>query len=109
MAEGSGDSLFGGLTRPATILGLPIEALLLIVGGTAVVYLVISMFQVALIWRLLALGVGGVLYGIARLLCMKDPRAFRYLALMLETKGGHRTRAHWKSGSYSPLPHRIRR
>lgn len=109
MAESSGDSLFGGLTRPATILGLPIEALLLIVGGTAVVYLVSSMFQVGLIWRVSALAVGGVLYGVARLICIKDPRSFRYLGLMLQTKGGHRTRGYWKSGSYSPLPHRIRR
>jgi type IV secretory pathway VirB3-like protein len=50
-----------------------------------------------------------VLYGIARLICAKDPRAFRYLGLQLNTKAMHRTRGYWRAGSYSPLPHRKRR
>ncbi len=108
MADLKGDSLFGGLTRPATVLGLPIEALLLILGSTAVVFLVSAMMHASLAVRLEIIGMGLVLYGIARLICVKDPRAFRYWGLMLATKGRHRTRKHWKSGSYSPVPHRKR-
>jgi type IV secretory pathway VirB3-like protein len=51
---------------------------------------------------------GVVFYGIARLMCANDPRAFRYLALQLNTKAMHRDRAYWKSGTYSPMPCRRR-
>lgn len=108
MADFKGDRLFGGLTRPATVLGLPIEALLIILGSTAIVFLVVSMLQATLTVRLGVMGLGAVLYGIARLICLKDPRSFRYWGLMLATKGAHRTRKDWKSGSYSPVPHRKR-
>lgn len=108
MADRKGDRLFGGLTRPATVLGLPIEALLLILGSTAIVFLISSMMQASLTIRLGVMGLGVVLYGVARLICLKDPRAFRYWGLMLSTKGTHRTRKHWQSGSYSPVPHRKR-
>ena len=109
MDEYQGDRLFGGLTRPATVFGLPVEALLAIVGTTAIAYLLISIFGGSLLARLLALGVGGVGYGVARLVCIKDPRAFRYVGLMLQTKGAHRTRGYWRSGSYAPVAHRVRR
>lgn len=108
MPDRKGDSLFGGLTRPATVLGLPIEALLLILGSTAIAFLIASMLQASLVVRLSVMGIGVVLYGVARLICVKDPRSFRYWGLMLATKGTHRTRKHWKSGSYSPVPHRKR-
>lgn len=108
MAAPEGDRLFGGLTRPATVLSLPIEALLAIGGVTAIVFLVSAMFQAPILIRLCVIGVGMALYGIARLICMKDPRSFRYWALMLSTRGTHRTRGFWKSSSYSPLPHRKR-
>jgi len=102
------DPLFGGLTRPATIFGLPIEAMVLIGCGSIMCFLVCMMVQAGLFWQLMSLGVGAVLYGIARLICAKDPRSFRYVALMLETKAMHRTRGYWKCGSYSPVPNRKR-
>ena len=108
VSDFQGDRLFGGLTRPATVFGLPVEALLGIVGTTAIAFLLISIFGGNLLTRLLALGVGAVGYGVARLVCVKDPRAFRYVGLMLQTKGGHRTRGYWGSGSYAPVAHRKR-
>jgi len=110
MASGlRSDPLFGGLARPPVLLGLPIQALLFITSGSAVAYLVANMLQTNVMWKIGALGSGIVLYGIARLICAKDPRAFRYLGLQLNTKAMHRTRGYWRAGSYSPLPHRKRR
>jgi type IV secretory pathway VirB3-like protein len=97
------DPLFGGLTRPATIMGLPIEAAVIIAGGSTVLFLMGFIFDVPFFWKAFPLGLGLVLYSIARLLCAKDPRAFRYLGLSLETKAMHRTRQRWGCGSYSPL------
>lgn len=102
------DPLFGGLTRPATLLGLPIETLIVIAGSSVVTFLLFFMFDASLFWRLFALGIGVVGYAIARLICFKDPRAFRYLGLALDTKGMHRTRQRWGCGSYSPSPCRKR-
>lgn len=102
------DPLFGGLARPPVLLGLPIQALIFILAGSTMAFLIANMLQASVIWKIGALGTGIVLYGIARLICAKDPRAFRYLALQLNTKAMHRTRGYWKSGSYSPLPHRKR-
>lgn len=102
------DPLFGGLARPPVLLGLPIQPLICIVAGSAVAYLIANMLQTNVMWKVGALGVGAVLYGIARLLCAKDPRAFRYIALQLDTKAMHRTRGYWRAGSYTPMPHRKR-
>ena len=103
------DPLFGGLTRPATLFGLPVDALIFIVGSSAVSFLVANLVQLDITWKIAALGMGIVLYGLARLVCARDPRAFRYLALQLATKATHRDRAYWRSGSYSALPSRSRR
>jgi type IV secretion system protein VirB3 len=97
------DPLFGGLTRPATMLGLPIEALLGIFMLSVVSFLVAGMISKEIFYKIAALGMGAVFYGLARLLCVRDARAFRYMALQLKTKGMHRTRARWRCGSYAPV------
>lgn len=102
------DPLFGGLTRPPTFLGLPIEALVAIAGVSAVSFLVAAMLDAGVAWKIFPLGFGVVMYSVARIVCANDPRTFRYLLLRARTKGLHRSRTHWKSGSYSPLPHRKR-
>ena len=109
MAGLQSDPLFGGLTRPATMLGLPIEALLSIFMLSVIGFLVAGLVSDDIAYKIVALGMGAVFYGLARLLCAHDARAFRYLAMQLRTKGLHRTRAFWKSGSYAPLPVRRRR
>ncbi|QAU23380.1 type VI secretion protein [Dyella sp. M7H15-1] len=103
------DPLFGGLTRPAMIFSLPIEAAAGIGAGTMVVFLVTKIANLDIMWSIMSLGMGVVLYALARLVCARDPRAFRYVLLQLKTKGAHRTRHYWKSGSYSPLRARKRR
>lgn len=110
--SGSGvrsDPLFGGLTRPPTFLGLPVEVLLAIAGAATLTFLIASLFDGGIGWKVGPLGFGVVLYAIARLMCAKDPRAFRYLYLRSLTKNLHRNRAYWGTGSYSPLPHRKRK
>lgn len=97
------DPLFGGLTRPATMLGLPIEALLGIFMLSVVAFLSVGLVSEDIFYKVAALGMGAVFYGLARLLCARDARAFRYIALQLRTKALHRTRTFWKSGSYAPL------
>lgn len=103
------DPLFGGLTRPPTFLGLPVEVLLAIVGAATVIFLVASLFDGGVAWKIGPLGLGVVMYGIARLMCAHDPRAFRYLFLRSLTKNLHRNREYWGTGSYSPLPNRKRK
>lgn len=102
------DPLFGGLTRPPTYLGLPIEALVAIMFVSVVSFLVASMIDTGVEWKVFPLGLGVVLYAVARLLCAADPRVFRYIGLRLKTKALHRSRAHWRCGSYSPVAHRKR-
>lgn len=97
------DPLFGGLTRPATMLGLPIEALLGIFMASVLAFLVSGMISEDIFYKIAALGMGAVFYGLARLLRARDARAFRYMALQLRTKGLHRTRARWGCGSYAPV------
>lgn len=108
MTELRSDPLFGGLTRPATVLGLPLEALLGIVGASTIGFLAANMLKADVTWKVGALGMGIVFYGLARLLCARDPRAFRYLSLQLTTKALHRQRAYWRAGSYAPAPVRTR-
>jgi type IV secretion system protein VirB4 len=102
------DPLFGGLTRPATLFGVPIDALTFIFGGSTILFLMINILNFSIVWKICALGFGAVLYGIARLVCAKDPRTFRYVALQLSTKAMHQTRGYWRSGSYAPLRNRRR-
>jgi|GEM_PF-6859498 type IV secretion system protein VirB3 len=97
------DPLFGGLTRPATMLGLPIEALIGIFMLSVVAFLISGQISSEIFYKISALGMGAVFYGLARLICARDARAFRYMGLQLQTKGLHRTRARWGCGSYAPV------
>jgi type IV secretory pathway VirB3-like protein len=103
------DPLFGGLTRPASLFGLPIDVLTFVLAGSTMSFLMANLFRADVSIKIGALGMGVVFYGIARLVCARDPRAFRYIGLQLSTKGRHVTRGYWHSGSYSPLPARKRR
>jgi type IV secretion system protein VirB3 len=103
------DPLFGGLTRPASLLGLPIDVLTIILAGSTMTFLMANLVHANVSWKVGALGMGCVFYGIARLVCARDPRAFRYMGLQLNTKGKHRTRHYWNSGSYGPMSVRRRR
>lgn len=112
MSDESGirsDPLFGGLTRPPTFLGLPIEAVLTIMFVAVVSFLIAAMVNAGVAWKVFPLGLGIVMYAVSRLICAGDPRAFRYMIMHMRTKSLHRSHLYWKSGSYSPLPHRKRK
>lgn len=76
---------------------------------SVVSFLIAAMVDAGIAWKIFPLGLGVVMYAVARLICASDPRSFRYMALRIRTKTLHRSRGHWKSGSYSPLPHRKRK
>ncbi|WP_330903221.1 type IV secretion system protein VirB3 [Dyella sp.] len=103
------DPLFGGLTRPASMLGLPVEVLIFVLAGATIAFLLAGLLHADVNWKIAALGMGCVLYGMARLVCARDPRALRYVGLQLNTKARHMTRDYWHSGSYGPLASRKRR
>lgn len=94
------DPLFAALTRPPTMLGVPVEAFGLIIMGSLLAFMASR--------SVVALPVFPALYGITRILCAKDPRFFRYLFLAMTTKATGANRTIWKGSSYSPFPNRKR-
>ncbi|MBV6855868.1 MULTISPECIES: VirB3 family type IV secretion system protein [Xanthomonas] len=101
MSEGPAkDPLFAALTRPPTILGVPGEAFALIATGSLLAFMASR--------SAVALPVFPALYGIARILCAKDPRFFRYLFLAMRTKATGANRSIWKGSSYAPFSNRKR-
>lgn len=94
------DPLFAGLTRPPTLFGIPSDAFGILLMVQVMAFMATRNFLVLLAFP--------VLYAIARLLCAKDPRMFRYLLLAIRTKGRGANRALWRGSSYSPLTYRKR-
>ncbi|WP_293397592.1 type IV secretion system protein VirB3 [Phenylobacterium sp. RIFCSPHIGHO2_01_FULL_69_31] len=90
--------LFLACTRPALILGVPMEAMGLnlivsttaFLGGGSLLYLLIA----------------PVLHVVFRAVCRADPNAFRVLYLFIETKGRARNGGLWGGSAASPLPTR---
>ncbi len=91
------DPLFLAVTRPALMMGVPIEAAVLIVGTMSVT---LSVFGNPIY----AGAVGVVLYALARLITRHDINAFRLFFLWGRTKLANRNRSVWGGSSYSPLP-----
>lgn len=89
-----------GATRPAMIMGITYEAIVFIAMAVGVSY-VFSENPLLLLTYL-------PLHGIAYLICLKDPRAFRLITAWLATKGRCFNRLHWQSASYSPAHFRKR-
>ena len=94
------DQLFAGLTRPTTVLGVPTDALGILMMIQALLFMATRNFVVLLLFP--------VMYAITRLLCAKDPRMFRYLLLWARTKGRGMNRSLWGASSYSPTRFRKR-
>ncbi|WNH54855.1 VirB3 family type IV secretion system protein [Stenotrophomonas oahuensis] len=85
------DYVFGGMTRPATVAGVPqmVFGVLLIVAILSIIGPVL--FGFSFIWS-----IGGALFGVigfmsARIICERDPNTFEYLKVgfhfWLRTKG----------------------
>jgi type IV secretion system protein VirB3 len=90
------DPLFLACTRPALVLGVPIEAM----GVNLIVSTVAFLAGGSLLYLLIA----PVMHVVFRAICKADPNAFRVIYLFVETKGRARNGGLWGGSSASPLP-----
>lgn len=90
------DVLFLACTRPALVLGVPIEAM----GVNLIVSCIAFLASGSLLYLLIA----PVLHVVFQAICKADPNAFRVLYLWLETRGRARNSGLWGGSSASPLP-----
>ena len=90
------EPLFLACTRPAMVLGVPMEAM----GLNLIVSCVIFLAAGSMLWLLIA----PALHLVFRAICRSDPNAFRVLYLWVETKGRARNSALWGGSSPSHLP-----
>jgi type IV secretion system protein VirB3 len=93
------EPLFLACTRPALILGVPMEAM----GVNLIVSTVSFLAGGSLLYLLIA----PVLHLVFQGICKADPNAFRILYLYVETRGRARNGGLWGGSSASPL--RLRR
>lgn len=89
------DALFLACTRPAMVLGVPVEAMVLNIIVSGIFFLAAG--------SLLYLSVGGVLHFAFRAIVKHDHNAFRVLLMWLDTKGRTRNRGWWGGSSHTPL------
>ena len=94
------DVLFLACTRPAMILGVPMEAMGINIILTAIVFLAGH--------SPLYLLIAPALHLVFQAICKTDHNAFRVLWLYVETKGRARNGALWGGSSATPLPLRRR-
>jgi type IV secretion system protein VirB3 len=94
------DPLFLACTRPATVAGVPMEAMGVNLIVSATVFLALH----SLAWLLIA----PALHMVFRAICRHDPNAFRVLWQFVETKGRARNAVTWGGSSAPPLSVRRR-
>ena len=94
------DVLFLACTRPAMILGAPMEAVGINIIFTAIAFLAGH--------SPLYLLIAPVLHLVFQAICKSDHNAFRVLWLYVDTKGRSRNSALWGGSSATPLPLRRR-
>jgi type IV secretion system protein VirB3 len=90
------EPLFLACTRPAMVMGVPMEAMGVNVILSGVVFLVGG--------SLLYLLVAPALHLVFRAICKADHNAFRLLLVFVDTKGRSRNGAIWGGSSSTPLP-----
>jgi type IV secretion system protein VirB3 len=94
------DTLFLACTRPALVLGVPMEAM----GVNLMLSSVAFLAGGSLLYLLIA----PALHVVFQAICKADPNAFRVLYLFVETRGRSRNGGLWGGSSASPLPVRRR-
>lgn len=94
------DTLFLACTRPAMLLGVPLEAMA--INGT------VSMLVFLLMDSIFYLLVAPPIHLVFAAICKHDPNAFRVLFQWSATKGRARNKAAWGGSSPAPLPLRRR-
>lgn len=92
------DPLFVGLTRPATIWGIPYTAFVVEFMVTTLIFLAVG----NPLYLLLAAPIHGVLY----LISAHDPGVFSSILVWMKTIGRSRNSRFWGAASFSPLPMR---
>ncbi|MGH7025931.1 type IV secretion system protein VirB3 [Brevundimonas sp.] len=90
------DPLFLACTRPAMIMGVPMEAM----GVNVIVSGLVFLIGGSLVYLLVA----PALHLVFRAICRTDHNAFRLLFVYVDTKGRARNGALWGGSSPSPLP-----
>ncbi|MNU88711.1 Type IV secretion system protein virB3 [compost metagenome] len=90
------DPLFLACTRPAMVMGVPMEAMGVNVILSGLVFLIGG--------SLLYLLAAPALHLVFRAVCRADHNAFRLLFVYVDTKGRARNSALWGGNSPSPLP-----
>jgi type IV secretion system protein VirB3 len=90
------DTLFAGLTRPSMVWGVTYDAVIFNGMLTSIVFIGSG----SILGLLLCIPVHAVCY----LVCLHDPRAFRFLWLWLQTRGKSVARLYWKASTATPLP-----
>ena len=88
--------LFLACTRPAMVMGVPMEAM----GANVILSGVVFLVGGSLLYLLAA----PALHLVFRAVCRADHNAFRLLLLWLDTRGRCRNAALWGGSSTSPLP-----
>ncbi|AAF85575.1 type IV secretion system protein VirB3 [Xylella fastidiosa] len=89
------DPLFVGLTRPASILGIPYEACVAEFMAMGLIFLSVN----NPLYLALALPMHAVLY----LISANDPKIFSSIHMWLKTNGRCRNFLFWRASSFSPL------
>jgi len=90
------EPLFLACTRPAMVMGVPMEAMGVNVIVSGVIFLVGG--------SLLYLLVAPALHLVFRAICKADHNAFRLLSVFVDTKGRSRNGPTWGGSSPTPLP-----
>jgi len=90
------DPLFLACTRPAMVMGVPMEAM----GVNVILSGLVFLIGGSLAYLLAA----PALHMVFRAICHADHNAFRILFLHLDTRGRARSTALWGGSSPSPLP-----
>lgn len=90
------DPLFLACTRPAMVMGVPMEAMGVNVILSGIVFLLGG--------SLLYLLVAPALHLVFRGVCKADHNAFRLLFVYIDTKGRARNGGTWGGSSLTPLP-----
>lgn len=90
------DTLFVGLTRPATVWGVPMTAFVGEFVAVALIFLAVG----NPLYLLLMAPTHAVLY----LISANDPGVFSSISLWLKTLGRCRTMEFWGARSFSPFP-----
>lgn len=89
------DDLFVGLTRPATMWGIPYHAFVVEFMATTLIFLAVG----NPVYLALAIPIHGILY----LLSAHDPGVFNSVFLWMKTIGRSLNTRFWGAASFSPL------